>query len=372
MNDHSRPGRAGLAVSFPPELEPADATELFRLALEAAPSGMILVDGRGRIVLVNARTEKLFGYPRAEVVGQPLESLIPDWACFGDPGSWPVGAGRELCGLRRDGTELPIEIAFNVLVTAEGRFLLGSLVDITRRKAAEREREELLGQFRKLNADLEQRVQARTAALSATLKEREVLLQEVHHRVKNNLQVISSLINMQARALREGRGRDALQECQTRVQAIALIHEQLYRSGDYAQVPFSEYARSLARNIFAATGVPAARVRLQFAVEEVSLAVDRAIPCGLILNELITNALKHAFPDERPGTIRVELAPAADGGFSVAVRDDGVGLPADLDARAPSTLGIHLVRMLAAQLDAVLAVETTGGTCVRLTVPGAR
>jgi two-component sensor histidine kinase len=212
-------------------------------------------------------------------------------------------------------------------------------------------------------------VQSRTAELVAALREREVLFQEVHHRVKNNLQVISSLLNMQLRSLGEGASRDALMGCQTRVQAMALIHEKLYQSKDHARVPFSEYARNLARNVFAATGVSPQGVSLELVVEDVALAVDKAIPCGLILNELITNALKHAFPGERAGTIRVELRQVEGGGLRLAVSDDGVGLPAGLDIQAHPSLGLQLVRMLAQQLDAGLELVRTAGTSFLLTVP---
>ena len=211
---------------------------------------------------------------------------------------------------------------------------------------------------------------ARTAELRAALKEREVLLQEVHHRVKNNLQVISSLISMQVRSLPRHAGRDALEECRTRVQAIALIHEKLYQSRDYARVPFSEYARSLAGNVFEAAGVAPESVSLELAIEDVVLAVDKAIPCGLILNELMTNALKHAFRNGQSGTIRVELTSVGGGELRLVVADNGVGLPAGLDLERTPSLGLQLVRMLAQQLGAGLEVEASGGTIFRLTVPG--
>ncbi len=236
-------------------------------------------------------------------------------------------------------------------------------------KGADREREGLVGQLRTQNAELEHRVEARTAELQATLREREVLLQEVHHRVKNNLQVISSLINMQVRSLADDASRDALLECQARVQAMALIHEQLYKSKDYTRVPFSEYARSLAGNVFHATGVSPQGISLELAIEDVALAVDKAIPAGLILNELISNALKHGFPNGRSGTIRVELGLASRGELRLVVRDDGVGLPPGVDVSDSPTLGLHLVRMLARQLDAKLEVEATDGTCFCLTIP---
>jgi two-component sensor histidine kinase len=223
---------------------------------------------------------------------------------------------------------------------------------------------------RLFNAELEQRVQARTSELLAIVREREVLLKEVHHRVKNNLQVISSLINMQMRSLGTDVERDALVECRTRVRAIALIHEKLYQSQDHARVPFSEYAGGLAEDVFHATRISPEKVSLELAVEDVALAVDKAIPCGLILNELITNALKHAFPDGRSGRVRVELVPFGANGLRLVVRDDGVGLPAGLDVHRPSSLGLQLVQMLAKQLHAALEVEAAEGTHVRLTVPG--
>ncbi|HEX2733546.1 MAG TPA: PAS domain S-box protein, partial [Polyangiaceae bacterium] len=169
--------------------------EQFRLAIEAAPTGMLIVDSNGQIALVNSQIEKLFGYERAALVGQPVEMLVPERfrsqhpqyrAHFlARPAFRPMGAGRDLYGLHKNGSEIPIEIGLNPLRTAQGDFVLSSVVDITERKRAEREREELLGQLRALNAELEQRVQLRTEVLSATLREREVLLQEVHHRVKN-------------------------------------------------------------------------------------------------------------------------------------------------------------------------------------------
>jgi two-component sensor histidine kinase/integral membrane sensor domain MASE1 len=221
--------------------------------------------------------------------------------------------------------------------------------------------EKFRAELRTLNLELEERVKTRTGQLSAMLKERDVLLQEIHHRVKNNLQVISSLINMQVRRLGQGPDRDALSDCQTRVQAIALIHESLYQSRDYAQIPFSDYAKSLSNVVFHAGAQPHG-VTLELDIADVSLAVDRAIPCGLILNELISNALKHAFPEGRPGTVRVELSALEAGRLTLAIEDDGVGIPSDLDVSRSGRLGLQLVRTLAGQLDAELFVQRARGT----------
>jgi len=325
------------------------AVEQFRLAIEAAPTGMLMVDRSGTIVLVNVQIEALFGYEREELIGRPVEILVPERfrarhpdnraSFLASPVARPMGGGRDLFGLRKDGTEMPIEIGLNPLRTPDGDFVLSSVVDITERKR-------------------------RTTELTAALREREVLLQEVHHRVKNNLQIISSLINMQLRNLDPGPSGDALVECQTRVQAIALIHEQLYQSKDYAQIPFAEYVRSLANNVFSATG---SSVALQLDLQDVALTVEQAIPCGLVLNELITNALKHAFRDGRAGRVQVGLARLADGRCRISVVDDGIGLPGGLDTISSTSLGLQLVRSLAEQLEAELEVEGHAGASFRLT-----
>lgn len=372
----ARPQRSATDDGTAPSLEQLNTAEHFLLALEAAPTGMIMVDAHGKMVLVNAQIEKLFGYSREELIGCPVEVLVPQRFREGHPGHRdtfftaptfrPMGAGRELYGVRKDGTELPIEIGLNPLETPRGRFVLSSVVDITERRRAEHEKETLVRQLRTLNAELEERVRIRTAELTETLAEREVLLQEIHHRVKNNLQVISSLINMQLRSIR-GEGRDALAQCKMRVQAIALIHEKLYQSHDYAKVPFAQYVRSLTWTVFRASGIGEDAVTLELDVQDVALAVDKAIPCGLLLSELISNAMRHAFPDGRRGKLTVALTAAPNRTVRLTVRDDGVGLPERFDMRTSTSLGLHLVHTLAKQLDAELTVRRERGASFELT-----
>lgn len=326
--------------------------ELFRRALEAAPTGMLMVDMQGAITLVNAQIESLFGYARDELIGMPVERLIPARfrdkhpgfraAFFEAPKSRAMGAGRDLYGLRKDGTEVPVEIGLNPLVTSTGRFVLSSIVDITERKRS-----------------LEQ--------LQASLRERDVLLQEVHHRVKNNLQLICSLISVQTRKLEQTAARGVLEECKRRVEAIALIHTQLYQSGDYGSVPFSAYARSLASNIVHAADASSS-ITLDCDLEAVSLPVDKAISCGLIVNELITNALKHAFPDGAGGRIRVELRRQSGGWVTLCVRDSGIGKPLQFDEPTIS-LGTQLVKTLTGQLQGTIATSLEGGTSVTIRFP---
>jgi len=337
--------------------------ERFRMALEAAPTGMILVDSAGLIVLVNREIETSFGYQRDELIGQPIETLVP--ARFrqshpgyrdeflGAPETRSMGRGRELYGVRKDGSEIPIEIGLNPLTTSSGQFVLSSIVNISERKLSV------------------QRLQEQSAALAATLKEREVLLQEIHHRVKNNLQIITSMINMQMRTLAEPHSREILTECKTRVDAIALIHEKLYQSRDFRNVPFKDYARGLATALYQASGMSFSRIKFEIDIQNILLPVAQAIPCGLIVNELVTNSIKHAFPQGRSGSITVSLA-QHDQTLQLRVRDDGVGMTkAAMGAEHPS-IGLQLVASLTDQLDGTLEMHSAAGLIVTITFPVAK
>lgn len=195
-------------------------------------------------------------------------------------------------------------------------------------------------------------------ALAAALAAQETLLKEVHHRVKNNLQIISSLLNMQAE-LCGPEQRAVLQDSQLRVQSMALIHDRLCGNNDLEHVDFREYVETLARELFAAHGVGSDRVQLRLALDPVSLELNQAIPCGLILNELVNNALKYAFPGARTGEIRIELHCDEQDRVMLRVADDGVGMPPV--ANRKKTLGLGIVDVLTRQL---------GGTLKREPIPG--
>jgi PAS domain S-box-containing protein len=338
--------------------------EQFRLALEAAPTGMLMVNDAGEITLVNAQIETLFGYSRAELMSMKIERLVPERfrehhpsfrRGFSEhPAARPMGRGRELYGLRKDGSEVPIEIGLNPLTTSSGKFILSSIVDISERKQTV------------------QQLQERTEALAITLGEREVLLQEVHHRVKNNLQIIASLINMQMRKLEAAASREILTECKTRVDAIALIHEKLYQSRNFANVPFAEYARGLVSTIFQSSGVSLDRIVARFEIDDLTLPVAQAIPCGLILNELVTNAVKHAFPAKRSGQIIIAMRRQNAGLLCFEVADNGVGIP-DFDAALErDSIGLHLVTSLTDQLEGKLQITPAPGTRIAIEFPVAR
>lgn len=329
--------------------------------LEAVPTGMILTNLLGEILSINSQIERIFGYSRHELHNQPVEILVPlrfqkvhsgyRAGFVKSPVTRPMGAGRELYGLHKQGFEVPIEIGLNPIDTAEGRYILSSVVDMTEHVRAQRELKEL------------------NAELSMTLKERELLLQEVHHRVKNNLQMLSSLINMQMRKLKQDSARQALEEYQTRLQSIALVHEQLYQSGNHARVPLLGYLRSLLNNIFYSCGVePSIHLEAK-GPTETTLPIDRAIPVGLILNELITNAVKHAFAAGDSGRVWAEVEETPET-VRIFINDNGRGLPPDLDTQSGITLGLQVVHILAEQISGTLtAAPLEPGTSMLVEFP---
>ena len=198
-------------------------------------------------------------------------------------------------------------------------------------------------------------------ALQSSLREKVVLLREVHHRVKNNLQVVTSLVTIQANALGDPNLNWVFDDLRDRVRAMALVHEELYQSGNLADVALDSYATNLLQQLWRAHGRTAERVGLRLVMEPVTTTVEQAVPCGLILNELATNALKHAFPNRADGEVVVELA-NDDKTIRITVRDDGVGLPPELNWREPATLGLKLVRLLSHQLAATLELTSDSGT----------
>ncbi len=234
------------------------------------------------------------------------------------------------------------------------------LRDIGKRKRAE---EDLKRSNEALKGEVAERTRAQEA-LSASLQEKEVLLKEIHHRVKNNLQIISSLLSLQT-ANHDSDPTAALRESQDRIRSMALIHEKLYRSVDVARVDFRDYAEGLTAGL-QRSYFPGPGVHVFVDVEDILLDIDLAIPCGLIVNELVSNSLKYAFQDGRKGEIRVGLA--RDGrNYILTVSDNGPGLPPDVDFRNTPSLGLQLVNMLASQLEGTVELDCSRGTRFKIT-----
>jgi two-component sensor histidine kinase/HAMP domain-containing protein len=212
-----------------------------------------------------------------------------------------------------------------------------------------------------LSKEMEERKRAEEA-IKASLREKEVLLKEIHHRVKNNMQVISSLVSLQADESQDAAMRDILRDVTHRVRSMAMVHEKLYQSVDLSRIEFAEYARSLLSYLWRAHGTAASGIRLALDLEPVSLSVNAAVPCGLILNELVGNALKHAFPGRAGGEVAVSLRGDPQGKVHLCVRDNGMGLPAEFDWSQATSLGLRLIQMLAGQIHAGVEVSGHKGT----------
>ncbi len=216
----------------------------------------------------------------------------------------------------------------------------------------------------RLQAEVEQRRQAERT-ISASLREKEVLLQEIHHRVKNNLQIICSLIALQSKRVMDETILDALKDTENRIRSMALIHEQLYRAADFSRIEFAEYIESLIDALISTHCKRAGSIEVITHLDKAYLGVGVAPPCSLIINELVTNCLKHAFPKGRKGQVKVEFRRTAANSYMIVVADNGVGLPEGLDIRNSGSLGLQLVVNLAElQLRGRVALTVTDGTAV--------
>jgi two-component sensor histidine kinase/HAMP domain-containing protein len=247
--------------------------------------------------------------------------------------------------------------------------------------------DEMVTKLRKVQEGLETRVRQRTADLTAvnekleqevlerkraeetikaSLKEKEMLLKEIHHRVKNNLQVVSSMLKIQSEYSQDSKTVDMFQESQNRVRSIALIHEMLYQSKNLSKIDFSEYIQPIATHLMRTYGVDPNRIKLDIEVKDVFMDLDSAIPCGLIINELFSNALKHAFPKEKKGEIRIDFFQDRNREFTLVISDNGVGLPAGMDFKNTDSLGLQLVNALVNQLGGAIMFEGRVGTTIKI------
>ena len=207
----------------------------------------------------------------------------------------------------------------------------------------------------------------RIEQIEASLAAKEVLLQEIHHRVKNNLQIISSLLSIQSKQIEDPATLGLFKESQNRVRSMALVHEKLYQSDDLAKVDFADYIQSLSAALFRSYDFKSKTITLKLEVSPVFLNVDTAIPCGLILNELVSNSLKHGFPNDTPGEILIQLDANADQSFSLIVQDNGVGFPEAVDFKKSKSLGLQLIFGLAKQLQGAIEMSGNQGTLCKIT-----
>jgi PAS domain S-box-containing protein len=322
----------------------------FRLLFENAPLPYQSLDERGYFLDVNKKWLETLGYAKEEVIGRWFGDFLGKGFVEHFDRNFPMF--KQACVI--DGVEFDMvakngqtmRVAFNgrVQLGNEGEFLRTHCIftDITERKKSEE-------------------------AIAASLREKEVLLREIHHRVKNNLQIISSLLNLQEEGLDDQAALDALAASRGRVASMAMIHEQLYRSEDLSGIDAAGYLRQFVPRLVA-TYKGAQNITLAFETPPVTLALDQAIPFGLIVNELTTNAIKHAFKNRDHSTITISTS-LNEEKVTLVVADDGVGLPANFEELKMKSLGLQLVTMLTKQLRGELAVDSGAGTAFRLTFP---
>ncbi|MCJ7643714.1 MAG: PAS domain S-box protein [Candidatus Aminicenantes bacterium] len=308
---------------------------------------ILLADRNHRIIEANERACAAYGYAREELLGK----FIPD---FRSPQVRPdfeptIREAERRGGLifetlhqRKDGKTFPVEISMRIFEIEGKKYHQAIIRDITERKKAEEQNKE-------------------------ALREKDVLLREIHHRVKNNMQIISSLLSLQAQSLPDPEVKAIFRESQDRIRTMALVHEKLYQTNDLSRIDFAEYIRSLAAYLFRTYQDEAGRVQLKTDMDKTFLDINTSIPCGLIVNELVSNALKHAFPDGKKGEITIELRESEGGTLRLTVRDNGIGFPEGVDLRATDTLGLQIVGLLVDQIDGKIDVKRDRGAAFTVT-----
>ena len=321
-----------------------------------APSGMRVVDKDFNIMSQNEAMKALSHMSEEESKGKKCYEQFKGAFCHTEKCPLTqILAGKEKIDVEvekenPDGTRIPCRIQATPFRDPTGNIvgMIETYIDITEHKKAEEQ-------------------------IKASLKEKEVLLREIHHRVKNNLQVISSLLKLQSQHIDDKQYVEMCKESQNRVKSMALIHEMLYQSKHLSKINFKDYIRTLTNYLFRSCGACPGKIALKIDSENVYLAIDNAIPCGLIINELVSNSLKHAFPDGKEGEIKIALHSINKEDIELVVRDDGVGIPEGLDFRNTKSLGLHLVVILAEdQLHGEIKLGRNKGTEFQIKLRGVK
>jgi PAS domain S-box-containing protein len=339
-----------------------ESEERFRLFVQNVQEyALFQTDVTGQVTSWNPGAERLFGYTGQEMMGRPASRLFtPEDQ---EAGVLQIELGRALAGDRQQDTRW--------MMRKDGsRFWAQWVTEPVRDEAGE-----IRGVAKVLRDETERR--RGEEEVQASLAEKEALLKEIHHRVKNNLQVVVSLLSLQAEQINDPTAVEMFRDTEIRVRAIASIHESLYTSEDLAEIEFGAYALTLIQDLFALYGVPTDHIHWEMNAEDMALTITQAIPLGLILNELVVNCLKHAFSDGRDGTIRVSLRYVKEllgweqtldeGSGELCVEDDGIGMPEGFELEQAPSMGLYLVQILTRQLRGSLRWNSGQPTriCVR-------
>jgi PAS domain S-box-containing protein len=360
--------------------------------LNSSIDGIIAYDKNLNFTLWNPGMENLSGIDKSDILGKNIFDVFPLLKIIEEDkniletlkGNYAIVKDK-FFSIPKTGKKGYLEAYYSPIYNP-AKEVLGGLViirDRTKRKLA-------LEALERTKRDLEKRVEERTADLSKaneelrkeikhreetqelmnnSLKEKVVLLREIHHRVKNNLQVISSLLNLQSAYISDKKSLEVFRESQNRVRSMALVHEKLYRSKSLNKIEFSDYIKSLVRDLFDSYNVDNNRISFSSDLEGTFLKIDTGVLCGLIVSELISNSLKHAYPDGRKGNIYISMHSNSSKKYKLIVKDDGVGFPQDIDFRNTESLGLQLVTSLTDQLGGEIELERNGTTQFEITFP---
>lgn len=335
-----------LAVGARRDLSAND--EMFRLLFEGMHDGCILFDTDGIILRANTSAVRMLGYKRIdELVGRNMA-----WDVFGSLEEYMdlLWVLQEKGGA--EGQVARFKCGNNRKITIECN--AGQLFDMQGKPSC------VVGSFR----DISEQVKL-DELINSLVEEKNILLKAANHRIGNNLQIISSMIDLQSGPGLDESARHHLQECQSRIRSVALVHDKLSRTTDCVALDFGDYLENLAGGIFR-TYRADGRISLSIDAKSLKLGMDYALPCGLIVNELVSNSLQHAFPHGRDGRLAVRLRMDDDGLVTLVVADDGVGMPAGLDFRDTVTLGFQVVKLLVDQIQGEIELENVGGTTFRI------
>ena len=320
--------------------------------IEAAPLAIFDLHPDGRVKsLWNSAAEQMFGWSREEVLGRQLPIMPPEneeeyKSMWEKVLAGEYFAGKELTGLTKLGNPVHFSIAAAPVCDDRGTTverITAVAEDIAERKEREK-------------------------TLQNIIYEKEILLKEIHHRVKNNLQIISSLINLQMGKTESVRDKDLFQSTRNRIRALALVHEKLYKSRDMSKVDFAGYIKDIVKELFETYRKKQNTIELRLDLEQITIDITKATPLGFMCNELFVNSLCHAFPNDNRGVLAIQLKRTSQG-CSLLIKDDGIGLPGDIDVENPKSFGLTMVQSLAKQIDAEVRFTSDRGTEIDITCP---
>lgn len=328
----------------------SDNLHFLQVLLDAIPVPVYYKDVQERYIGCNDAFEKYLGRSREEIIGRNAYDINP----------------KELADIYHQADMTLLDSGDDQLFESKVRHADGNYRDVIFYKAVFQGTDGKLGGIIGTILDITDR-KLTEERIKSSLKEKEVLLKEVHHRVKNNMQIISSLLNLQLSGIDQEPVKQILAESQSRIRSIALVHERMYMSNDLSKIDFDEYLKSLGNQLLVTYRANSGRVRLIIEGADIHLGVDQAVPCGLIMNELISNSLKHAFPESRPGTIKIQLSCSDHN--KITIEDDGIGMPEGFSLAYIQSMGMQLVSALVEQLEGTITLDRSFGSRFTITFP---